>query len=585
MATEMAETGAATAGKTELEQLIEAERLRFGVPGCAVAVVRGDEVLVSRGFGSVDMAGTRPVTDQTLFAIGSSTKAFTSSLAGALVDDGLLEWDRPVRHYLPRLRLHDPVASELLTVRDALSHRSGLPRHDMLWYGNQSLRREDLLTRLEHLPSSRGFRELWQYNNLMYILAGYLSGELMGCTWEEGVQRRLLDPLGMGNTNFHVEESQRSSDHARPHAPRPEGLVEVPFRGLDLAGPAGSINSCIADMTRWVMCQVNGGVAGGTQVISPAALKELHKPAMVLPEEATDALWPEATNVAYALGWFVMSYRGHRALHHGGDIDGFATMVALLPAERIGVVVLCNVDPCGLRDALPYIVWDHLLGLEPLPWGERFKGMYDSLLGGYRAAAAHKKAAAISAPPSRPLEAYAGRYHHPGYGDVTITLEDGVLVPHYNDLALGMEHRHYDTWAMTLPEPDFPPIDMVFDAAADGSIAALRMPMELLVEPAVFRRMPDDRLSDPAVLRECTGRYTMAPLHMDVELDKQGRLVADIVGQGRFTLTPRGERRFEAAEMPALSFEFVTGESGVITSVVVDPVGVWQREGSSPLPS
>ena len=390
MATEMAGR-TVSSSSSALEDLIDAERRRFELPGCAVAVVRGDEVLVARGFGHRDLGATLPVTDQTLFAIGSSSKAFTSSLVGALVDDGLIEWDRPVRNYVPSLRLHDPVATELLTVRDMLAHRSGLPRHDLLWYGNQSLQREELVRRLQYLQPNRSFREVWQYNNLMYITAGWLAGNLMGCSWEEAVTRRLLEPLGMGNTNFNVEHSKRSPDHALPHAPRKHGVEEVPFLGLDLAGPAGSINSCIADMARWVMCQVNGGVVGGREVITPAALKQLQAPAMVLPEDAAAALWPEAVNNAYAMGWFMQNYRGRKVVHHGGDVDGFATMVALMPAERIGVVVLCNMDPCGLRDALPYMIFDQLLGLEPLPWGERYKGMYDAMLGGFRAAAEHKK--------------------------------------------------------------------------------------------------------------------------------------------------------------------------------------------------
>jgi CubicO group peptidase (beta-lactamase class C family) len=581
MATEMAEsTGSAALAET-LERAIETERERFGVPGCAVAVVRGDEVLVSRGFGHRDLAATLPVTAQTLFGIGSSSKAFTSSLCGALVDDGLLEWDRPVRRYLPELRLHDPVASELLTVRDMLSHRSGLPRHDLLWYGNEQLTRDDIIARLEHLQPNRSFRELWQYNNLMYITAGHLAGRLLGGSWEEAVRRRLLEPLGMRTTNFSARETLQAPDRSQPHAPTADGLVEVPHRGLDLAGPAGSINSCIADMTRWITCQVNGGVVDGTRVISPAALQQLHAPAMVLPAEATDVLWPEAVNIAYALAWFVQSYRGHRALHHGGDIDGFATMVSLLPDQRIGVVVLTNVDPTGLRDALPFVIYDILLGLDPLPWGERYRSLYDAALGGFRAAAAHKKASAQAAPPSHPLQAYAGRYLHPGYGAVVVTLSDGVLKPHYNDFDLSMEHIHFETWGMQLPLPDMPPLDMTFETGPDGRVSAVRIPMESAVDPIVFRRQADEHLADPAVLRRYTGSYLMDPLPLTVELDAQDRLVAEILGMGRAVLVPKAERIFTAPEHPGLTFEFTLDDGGAVTALVVDPVGIFQRQGGS----
>src|SRR5438309_1618872 len=397
MATEVAEVK-----MTALEELIEQERQRFRVPGVAVAVVKGDEVLVSRGFGKRDVAKDQPVTDQTLFAIGSSTKAFTASLVGALVDDGLIEWDKPVRNYLPHFRMYDPVATEHLTARDMLSHRSGLPRHDFLWYDNQTLKRAEIVERLQYLEPNKSFRELWQYNNLMFITAGYLAGELLGCTWEEAVKQRLLDPLGMTNTNFSVYESQKSADHSRPYGEKADEIIEVPFLGAELAGPAGSINSCIADMTRWAMVQVEGKVEG-RQVISPAALKELHAVTIVLAESALDDLWPDAKNNAYALGWFVMNYRGRTVVHHGGNVDGFSTMVSLLPDEKIGVWVLTNLHPSGLRDVVPYVVYDHLLGLEPLPWGERYDELYRSLLGGMKAAAAHKAEKAASAPPSHPL--------------------------------------------------------------------------------------------------------------------------------------------------------------------------------------
>jgi len=574
MATEMVESVG-----TELERAIERERERFGVPGCAVAVVRAGEVIVSRGFGLRDVEHELPVTDRTLFAIGSSTKAFTSSLLGALVDDGLVEWDRPVRHYLPGFRMHDPVAGELLTVRDMLSHRSGLPRHDMLWYGNRSLTREELVRRLEHLPSSRSFREAWQYNNLMYITAGYLAGTLMGCSWEEGVRRRLFEPLGMDNTNFSVDDVQASPDHSRPYGRDGGRLIEVPFLGVDFVGPAGTINSCIADMTRWVTAQVDGGAVAGRQVISPAALRQLHAPTMVLPDDASDVLWPEAANQAYALGWFVMNYRGHRVLHHGGNIDGFAAMVSLLPEQRAGVVVLTNLHPTGLRDVVPYLVFDQLLGLEPLPWGERYHELYESMLGGMKAAAAHKKASAVAAPPSHPLDAYAGRYHHPGYGDLLITLEDGRLVPRFGAMELSMEHLHYETWGLQLPIPDAPPFDMTFDLDASGAVSGLRVPFEMTLPPTVFERQPDERLSDPALLRAYTGSYVMGPLRMSVELETRGTLVADIVGQGRIRLQPKDDRVFSTPDAPGLSFEFVRDGAGAATSCVVDPAGIFTREG------
>jgi CubicO group peptidase (beta-lactamase class C family) len=224
-----------------IREHVNRERERFIVPGCAVVVVADGEVLLSEGFGQRDVDGDAPVTARTLMPIGSSTKTFTSALCAALVDDGKLDLDRPLRELLPGFRLHDPIASELVSVRDCLSHRSGLPRHDLLWYaGEGRLSREDLIAALPHLPPTKPFRQTWQYNNLLYTTAGYLAGKLYGGTYEEAVRQRLLEPLGMTRTNFRVAEVEQDGDHSRPYTLTDEDQVkEVPYAHLDLVGPAG----------------------------------------------------------------------------------------------------------------------------------------------------------------------------------------------------------------------------------------------------------------------------------------------------------------------------------------------------------
>lgn len=194
----------------EIAQLIDRERQRFEVPGVAVAVVHDGAVKLAQGFGQRDIEADLPVTDRTLFAIASCTKAFTTTLMAMLVRDGLVEWDKPVREYLPYFRLHDPVASDLATIRDLLSHRTGLPRHDMVWYGNPGLDRRELVAqRLRHLPLSKGIREAYQYNNLMYLTAGLLAGEVLGSTWEDAIRTKLLEPLGMSSSCLSPAERVR----------------------------------------------------------------------------------------------------------------------------------------------------------------------------------------------------------------------------------------------------------------------------------------------------------------------------------------------------------------------------------------
>src|SRR5579875_1823485 len=213
----------------EVAELVERERQRFEVPGVAIAVVHDGTVEIARGFGQRDLAADLPVTDQTLFAIASCTKAFTSTLIAMLVRDGLVEWDKPVREYLPYFRLHDPVASDLVTIRDLLSHRTGLPRHDIAWYGNPRLdRRELVANRLRHLPLSKGIREAYQYNNLMYLTAGLLAGEVLNSSWEDAIRAKLLGPLGMTASRFSPAEASATPDWSRAYHRKGRSTDEVP---------------------------------------------------------------------------------------------------------------------------------------------------------------------------------------------------------------------------------------------------------------------------------------------------------------------------------------------------------------------
>ena len=198
------------------------------VPGLAIAVVKNGQVVLAQGYGFRDVDKKLPVTPKTLFAIGSCTKAFTTFVMGTLVDEGKLDWDKPVRTYIPELRLHDRVASELITPRDLVTHRSGLPRHDLVWY-NATLSRKEIVDRLPYLEPTETFRSKFQYNNIMYMTAGYLVERLTGQSWEDAVRARIFTPLGMTGSNFSVKDSQKAADFARPYDDRDDKIVESHF--------------------------------------------------------------------------------------------------------------------------------------------------------------------------------------------------------------------------------------------------------------------------------------------------------------------------------------------------------------------
>src|SRR5574341_932412 len=338
---------------------------KFEVPGMDIAIVKNKEVIYAKGFGLRDVEKQLPVTADTLFAIGSSSKAFTTFVLGTLVDEGKIEWDKPVRNYIPWVKLYDPSMTERLSVRDLVTHRSGLPRHDLVWYNNYDATRESLVRRLAYLEPSADLREKWQYNNLMFLTAGYLTEVITGKTWEEAVRARVLDPLGMKRTNFSVNDSQKDSDFAQPYGKREGKIEKLPFRPITNVGPAGSINSSVNEMARWVIAHLTGGKFGDKKIAEAAKVDDMHRPYMTT---GASSEFPEIVGGEYALGWFVDTYRGHRRVQHGGNIDGFSANVVLFPKDGLGMVVLTNLNGTPLRDLITHVAADRLLKLPQVDW-------------------------------------------------------------------------------------------------------------------------------------------------------------------------------------------------------------------------
>lgn len=539
-------------------------------PGLAVAVVKGSDVVFARGYGLRDVEKQLPVTPQSLFAIGSSTKAFTALSVAMLVDEGKLEWDQPVRDVLPSFRLHDDVATNRATVRDLLAHRTGLPRHDLMWYGSPLSRRE-IFDRLRYLEPSKDFRETWQYQNLMYLTAGYLIGELSGMSWEEFVRERIFKPLGMTGSNFSTADSQRMADHAVPCIEKDDAIQPIPFRELPEVAPAGAINSNLDDMAKWVAFHLNGGKAGGKQLVSPGNVQELHMPHMVMSDPLK---YPELLHMSYGMGWFIQPYRGHNHVHHGGNIDGFSALVSFLPREQIGVVAFANQNGSSLPTLATFNVFDRLLGLEPADWNARF--WQDHLE--FKAATKRGQAKAEAerkpnAPSTHALAEYAGEYNHPGYGVLTIAEANEKLTLCFNGLELPLKHMHYDVFQARyeLFDMDLP---ISFGIDYNGNLATLTAPFEPNVAPIVFQRRAAQSMREEAFLAKCTGTYELMGVQLVVTRKSSNVLAAQVQGQPEIELEPYQGTTFNFKGLTGFSIEFVTNENGDVTSALVNQGGV-----------
>src|SRR5229473_123735 len=260
-----------------LEQFIPAQMKNWKVPGLAIAVVQNGQVIHSRGFGLRDVKGNLPVTIKTIFAIGSISKSFTSLSMGILNDEGKLDWDKPVRQYLPEFQMYDPVASERMTPHDLISHRTGFASHDLVWYSSD-FSREDLVHRLRFLQSNRDFRSGYKYNNMLVMTAGYLVGKVSGQGWEDFVKQHIYRPRQMTSSNFSVLDSQKTVDFAHPYRKdeHSETINEMPFYDIHNVGPAGSINSNVEEMARYAIFQLGDGKAGDQQIVSKSNLEPTH---------------------------------------------------------------------------------------------------------------------------------------------------------------------------------------------------------------------------------------------------------------------------------------------------------------------
>jgi CubicO group peptidase (beta-lactamase class C family) len=550
-----------------LDEFISQTIAAWKVPGVAVAVIKDGETIFAKGFGYRDVEKKLPVTPDTIFAIGSATKAFAAASVGLMVDDGKLEWDKPVKNYLPTFKLHDPFATERMSPRDLLCHRSGLPRHDLMWY-NSPFSRKQIFDRMQYLEPSRDFRTHFQYQNLMYMTAGYLAGEVDGTSWESVVRQRIFEPLEMTNSNFSVEESQKTADFALPYREKDDVVKQIPFRNITEVGPAGSINSSVAQMVNWARLQLNKGKHGETQVISESALKHMHSPQMTI----EDPIWTELFQtdyVTYGLGWFIQPFRGHTLIHHGGNIDGFSAFVSFMPDQNTGVIVLTNLNSNFATQTIAFNIYDRLLGLNQIDWNGKFKAVVDKLKAAQKEG--KEKSDADRKPdthPSHDLDSYVGEYEHPGYGVFSITKNRDGLVATINAMSMAMGHYHYDIFEVVQEEFDIR-FKVFFTSDVKGNIDRLAIQLEPAVKELVFARMPDKSMNEAGFLVAFVGKYELMP-GMVLEVILRDMLIVAVPGQPNAELVPYQGTTFNIKGAPGFSIEFKGDEA-----VVTQPNGVF----------
>ncbi|MEL7534379.1 MAG: serine hydrolase [Bacteroidota bacterium] len=460
-----------------VDRYLNNARMKHGIPGLAVAIVKDDSVIFAEGYGFQNVRTASAVSPQSLFGIASCTKAFTAAAIGMLVDEGKLNWDDRVIDYLPWFELHDPYVTQELRVIDLLCHRSGLGTFDgdLLWYGTD-YSMEEVVRRIKHLPLDHGPRYQFGYQNIMYITAGLLIERITGESWQRFISKRLLEPLRMNHSTTGTDKivGALAADRAFPHIDG-EVFPEIDYSN---AAPTGGINSSVMDLSHWLRFWLNEGVYEGDTLISPATYRKLIQPHTLINPGFLESQG-NAHYKAYGLGWFLYDYAGTQVIEHGGGLPGYLSKVVWLPEEELGFVILTN-GMTSLYEAVKLYLLDQLTGQEEQDWAATFQNYESqSAKAQEEAQKAFEAARVPDTQPSHDLSAYVGTYTDPMYGDAEISLKEGVLyfslLPTKALFSGNLEHWHYDSFRIRLKDPFLPPGLLIFETDGKGEISGFKI--------------------------------------------------------------------------------------------------------------
>jgi CubicO group peptidase (beta-lactamase class C family) len=546
----------------------------WDVPGLAIAIVKNDQIVFAKGYGVRKLGDPTPVDDKTLFAIGSSSKAFTSASIAMLVDEGKLKLDDPATKYLPGFQLFDPYVTRELTVRDRLCHRSGLERGDFLWYGT-SYSRDEIVQRVRYLKPTWSLRSMFGYQNIMYLTAGQIVAGVSEKRWDDFIRDRIFKPLGMTSSNTSINDLKNADDVATPHA-KIDGKVEIiPWRNIDNIAPAGSINSNVVDMAQWVRLQLGEGMYKGQRLISSGGAKEMHTAQTVIRLEPPWTLfYSDAHFLNYGLGWFLHDHRGRKVVEHGGNIDGMSALVAMIPEDKLGLVILTNMNGTPLTSAIASRVYDLYLGVPPRDYSADLLKTYNALLEqGKQAQKKIEESRVKGTSPTLALDQYAGAYKDEMYGDAKVAVQNGKLVLTTPGFVGDLDHWNYDTFQVTWRARSLGKALVTFTLNARGKVDEMKLP-DLQIS---FKRGPDPadttagvKLSE-ADLSKFAGKYEAKIPPIEISIEMVGGLLKSVVpGQPVYTLTPVSPTRFRIEGAPAGYFVGFEMAQGKVKSVTIE---------------
>ena len=480
--------------EAELKAIMEATK----AAGFAVAVVEGNRVVYAQGFGYSNYEKKIPVDANTLFAIGSVSKSFTSSILGQLRQESKLSFDDSPIKYIPDLRFYSDEMNRGITIKDMMCHRTGLPRHDMSWYLFPTHSKDSLMSRIAYLEPFTSVRSQWHYNNFMYLVQGVITERITGKSWEENIKERLLIPLEMTRSNTTINEMKSSPNAALGYGLKKDSVIyRESYYDIAAMGPAGSINSSVNDMSTWLITWLNKGKYKGKQILPESYVAEAISSQMVIKGALPDKEYPDIYLSNYGYAWYISSYRGHYQVAHGGNIDGFSANMAFFPSDSLGIVVLTNQNYSSLPSLVRNTIADRMLKEPSISWCKEYLKQKDAAAKESKKEKLPKELNQISSKqPSHLLTDYEGIFDNPGYGSIRVVNKNDSLYAQIKNKTFLLRHRFFDIFdaieiadsGVATDESNAPRFN--FSTNDEGKIAGINIKMESTIDrPILFKSM------------------------------------------------------------------------------------------------
>jgi CubicO group peptidase (beta-lactamase class C family) len=548
--------------------------------GFAVAVVEKNKIIYSNGFGYRDYENRIPADANTLFAIGSSTKAFTSALLGLLRKDDKLKFSDSPRKHIPYLKFYNDEMNNSITIKDMMTHRTGLPRHDFAWYLFPSYDKDSLLQRVQYQEPFTGVRERWYYNNFMFLAQGVIAEKITGDSWEANIKEQFFKPLEMNRSNLSIKELEKSENAALGYGLKNDSIVDkLDYYRIAGMAPAGSINSSVNEMSNWMITWLNSGKFNEKEIIPSEYVAEAMGAHMVVNSTLPDNEIPDAHLATYGYGWFVSSYKGHYRVDHGGNIDGFSANVALYPTDSIGIVVLANQSGSSIPGLVRNTIADRLLKTNKTDWRGRFVKRQEEAQKN-KSEVEQESGQQENTKPSHIKLDYTGTYSNSGYGEFEIDVENDSLYANFKLMKLWLKHYHYDIFQPfevedgKIDTSEESPLRFSFITNDTGDISGLRAKIEPTLDPILFKRTPSTIEVDGEQLKSYVGEYNIAGTTIKVYTKNEDVLFLFVTGQPEYELIATGKHKFAFKIVDGFKVEFLENDNGEISELLmIQPQG------------